>query len=180
MGASPLVGPVDQTQMLQALDDRVKILEQTAIIPVGLVAYCAGAVPNGWLAIDGSALNASRYGQLSNYLGGAANLPDASGRVLVGRNAATFATLLGTGGVETVLLTAAQSGLPAHTHTASGATAATVVNNTGSGGDLGAAGAYNQSSTAVTVTVNAVVAVGASAAHSNLQPYLVLIPIIKF
>lgn len=199
MSASPLVEPQDQTGMLQALQDRLTVLEQTAIVPVGLIAYCRGPVPNGWLWTDGSAFDTARYGQLAAHLGGG-TLPDLGGRVAVGLEAAgTFAVVGLTGGVETVTLTAAQSGLPAHStngeaaHThviaagaltgdftlssqvAGGPSGSPAGQGTGSPYALNRAGVTNAGSS----HVHTVTAAAASASHTNLQPYIVLTPIIK-
>jgi hypothetical protein len=87
------------------------------------------------------------------------------GRVLVGKNTSgTFATAGATGGAETVTLTAAQSGLPAHTHPTqnylipSGSSAYTT------GTYAIGAGSGTQANTAA----------DASEAHTNLQPYIVV------
>jgi microcystin-dependent protein len=98
-------------------------------VPVGGVFMFAGAaLPTGMLVCDGSAVNRADYPLLWQTLGttwGAGdgtltfNLPDLRGRVPVGTGQGaglTARTLAGTGGVESVTLTAAQSGLPAHTH----------------------------------------------------------------
>jgi len=87
------------------------------------------------------------------------------GRVLVGKEASgTFETAQEELGAETVTLTAAQSGLPAHTH---------VLNMTdGSGGALtlpGQQGSRAATHTGVTGAVSGGAA-SASEAHSNLQP----------
>lgn len=91
-----------------------------------------------------------------------------AGQFLVGKAAAgTFNTGGATGGAETVTLTAAQSGVPAHTHvvqtayTAVGSTAQTNVWNGNAG-----------SSWSLTSQANA--AANAASAHSNLPPYVVV------
>jgi microcystin-dependent protein len=178
MSLSSLVDPSDLNGALQSMDDRLKALESTGIIPVGLCAFCAGVVPSGWLLMDGSTIQATRYGQLVTYLGGSTSvaLPNAAGRIMVGKNAATFATMLSTGGVETVTLTAAQSGVPAHTHATGNGQDFVTTNNVAvaaSGASFGA-----QTGNVTNTAANTTAAAGSS--HSNLQPYIVLAPIIKF
>lgn len=156
--------------MLLRIQDRLSVLEQTAILPAGIIAWCATTVPDGWLVCDGSVISASRYGQLVARLGGT-TLPDLRGRVVVGKAASgAFVTLLGTGGAALVTLTSAQSGMPAHEHTyqipsviASGSTP----NNINAGGFTGA-------------TTTGGAGQNASQAHENMPPYIVLLPIIKF
>lgn len=186
--------------MLKELTDRLTVLEQTAIIPVGLIAYCRGPVPNGWLLANGSVIDAARYGQLVTHLGGT-TLPNLAGRFVVGIAAAgTFITIGGTGGAETVTLTGAQSGTSAHAHPAGttgagsahshGPGAGTTFLNVAAGGTavINAAGTllFPQSATTASeaahthsFTTPAAVAANASQAHANLPPYIILNPIIK-
>lgn len=196
MATSPLIGPTETDQMLLRLQDRLNVLEQTAILPPGIVAYCVGDVPDGWLFADGSTIATSRYGQLVARLGGT-TLPNLRGRVIVGQDAATFATLLATGGVETVTLTAAQSGEPGFSgntgndtpdhHHSSGSGLSFAVHGTGGPNGLTAApasfiGADTVTSGRSTVHAHSITIGSASAAsaHTNLPPYIVLRPIIKF
>lgn len=88
-----------------------------------------------------------------------------AGKVIVGIDAGQteFDTLDETGGAKTVTLTAAQSGLPAHSH----GLASHLI---GSGGSNISAG--SQSSSNPTNT-NSNTAEDAAEAHSNLQPYIV-------
>jgi microcystin-dependent protein len=98
-------------------------------VPVGVTMAFAGATaPEGYLICDGSSKLRADYPALFEVLGGASspyglpsgttfNVPDLRTRVPVGQNTTgTFATLGSTGGVESVVLTGAQSGLPAHNH----------------------------------------------------------------
>lgn len=107
--------------------DNVNIGERVATsTPAGVMAPFAGSTaPGGWLICDGSAVSRAQYSDLFASIGVAwgngdgsttFNLPDLRGRVPVGRNAGTFSSLAGTGGVESVTLSAAQSGLPSHSH----------------------------------------------------------------
>ena len=111
-----------------------------------------------------------------------------AGRVLVGFDSGQteFDTAEETGGAKTITLTAAQSGLPQHTHavtdpghvhaqqrfpTATGGSTGFTVDTSMSGTP---AAANNTASAVTGLTVNNVNAADASSAHSNLQPYIVV------
>jgi microcystin-dependent protein len=116
-------------------------------IPTGTVnAYAGSTAPTDWLLCFGQAVSRSTYSALfavvsTTYGVGDGtttfNLPDLRGRGIAGADnmggtdagRLSLANTLGTsGGSETVTLTAAQSGVPAHSH------ANTVTNNTVSTG----------------------------------------------
>jgi microcystin-dependent protein len=102
--------------------------------PGDIKAQGGSAVPSGWLACDGSAVNRATYGALYAALGGATspwgqgdgattfNLPDLRGRAPFGAGAAagdaTATThALGTKfGAEKVTLAAAEGSVPTHGH----------------------------------------------------------------
>jgi hypothetical protein len=91
-----------------------------------------------------------------------------AGRVMVGKNTSgTFATAGSAGGAETVTLTAAQSGLPAHSHNIS-----TYPYSKVGGGYV----TWYQGSTGTnfTGTTQDCSAANASSSHTNLQPYIVV------
>jgi hypothetical protein len=90
------------------------------------------------------------------------------GKVIVGiADSGTFHTLDATGGAETVTLTSAQSGVPAHAHTVPSRT-----DNSGAGTDnIVVEGQSGGSASTVPVSANS--AANASEAHTNLQPYIV-------
>lgn len=91
------------------------------------------------------------------------------GMVIVGKAASgTFNTLNGTGGAETVTLTAGQSGLPAHTHTIP-ARASSSVGNVARAMEPDT----NNTNGASTLTTDSAGGSSASDAHTNLQPYIV-------
>lgn len=149
-------------------------------LPAGSIIQWAGSVaPSNWFFADGAAVSRTTYASLFAAIGttyGAGdgsttfNLPDLRGRVPVGKNAGTFSTLGATGGAESVTLTSAQSGLPAHTHGVSWLNNINVAPFSGSYGAIGSNAAGN---------VNANAAQDAAQAHTNLQPYLVTNYIIK-
>lgn len=100
-----------------------------------------------------------------------------AGRVIVGKaGSGTFVTAGGTGGVETVTLTSAQSGSPAHSHPAGGDSNGTgyPYRNAGSlewgpalDGGTTSSGWWTQPATANSVAANA------ASAHTILQPYII-------
>ena len=110
----------------------------------------------------------------------------AAGRVLVGIDAGQteFDVVKETGGVKTVTLTAAQSGLPQHTHTqdAHSHNIAHVRDATTGGATTNIAKTVDTSSTAGTSTSTATATAvnqnagptAAAEAHTNLQPYIVV------
>lgn len=175
------------------------------LLPAGAMLDFAGtAAPTGFLACDGTAVSRATYATLFTAIGetwgvgdGSTtfNLPDFRRRVAVGSGGtgtAELDDLVGsTGGDETVTLTAAESGLPAHTHTitdgagahthtvpmdASGANTAPLPSSNGgtqSTDVTSSAGGHNH-------TVNNVSAAAASSAHNNMQPSAVVLKIIKY
>jgi hypothetical protein len=88
-----------------------------------------------------------------------------AGRVLVGINSSDpdFDAAEETGGVKEVTLTAAQSGLPSHSHTLLGGSF-----DGSSGAEPGNSRASDLGQTGTTGGTNA------SSAHTNLQPYIVV------
>ena len=120
-------------------------------------------------------MNASDSTDPSILLGFGTWVAFGAGRVPVGIDSsdANFNTAEETGGVKTVTLTAAQSGLPAHSHSASAASSYT----DGGNGNFpnGGVALYNDTSqTWNNITINNKAAQNASQAHSNLQPYIVV------
>lgn len=86
-------------------------------VPVGtIVAFAGVAAPVDWALCDGSAHGSPELTVVT----GSPNTPDLRGRFLLATSAGHPAGQ--TGGAEAVTLTAAQSGAPAHGHTASSGT----------------------------------------------------------
>lgn len=165
---------------------------------IGQIVMFAGTsakVPTGWKICDGSALSRTTYSNLYDVIGttwGSGNgsttfnIPDLRGRAPVGAGQGTGLTnrtLGDTVGAETVKLTAAQSGLPAHTHTLAGKVAYTTNgfegdqydSLTGTGEkavrtETASDGIHNMSATGAVSGG----ASGASSAHNNMQPSAVV------
>jgi len=149
----------------------------------GVVKQYAGVVaPNGYFICDGSAVSRSTYASLFAVVGTiygigdgttTFNIPDMRTRVPVGYKASdpNFGTLGNTGGETTHLLTASESGLPAHAHS---------ITSFSSGGGNSGQLLHQNTSPENLLSTNANVAANASAAHNNLQPYIVLNSIIKY
>jgi microcystin-dependent protein len=155
-----------------------------SVLPAGSIqAFAATTAPIGWLLCDGAAVSRTTYATLfaliSTTFGvgdGSTtfNVPNMKGRVIVGRDAAQteFDALGETGGEKTHLLTAAESGVPAHTHGFS-THDHTLVNKSGGGANA----ASDKFSATGTTSANA--AAAAASAHNNLQPYIAVAYIIK-
>lgn len=193
------------------------LLGTVGAVPVGSVtAFAGSSAPSGWLLCYGQAVSRTSYASLFITIGttygsgdGSTtfNLPDLRGRVPAGvdnmggsaasrltNTVLTASNTLGaTGGTQTHTLTAAQSGIPAHTHPVSDPTHAHTV--TGVNGvpafnfndlnigvlDSGYGNAYSKAtsyaSTGISVSSNT--ATNASSAHPITQPTIVLNYIIK-
>lgn len=122
------IGDWDESQLQKWLDTHTSPQSATAgdttapdaTVPIGgIIMWPLATLPatGEWVLCDGSAIDA-RYAEVRQM--GITTTPDMRGRTPVGKDSATFTSLLGAVGVETVTLTAAQSGLPTHTHAISG------------------------------------------------------------
>jgi microcystin-dependent protein len=144
--------------------------------PVGMISpYSGTTAPSGWLIADGSTVSQTTYAALYAITGhtfgtdpGSGNfiLPNLKGRIPVGIDSATFASLGATGGEEKHQLSISE--MPAHDHPGSYA----VYPSSGTKGP-----AYFESTSAQTGNV---VSQGGTASHNNLQPYIALNYIIKY
>ena len=111
-------------QWVEVLSSAVPTIQE--IVPVGTVVQSASiSAPTGWLLCEGQAVSRTEYSRLFAAIGtlyGSGNgtttfnVPDLKGRVPVGKDTGTFSALGLTGGSESVTLTSAQSGIPAHSH----------------------------------------------------------------
>jgi len=151
----------------------------STLIPIGAVMEYAGDDdPTGWLICDGRSLAESAqpnlFAVIGTTYGGSSpnfNLPDLQTNNKVAAGATDNADLGTTGGVSTVTLTAAQSGLPSHNHnfTTFGGV---------SNGVVGANLANIQSAANAGTTTTAGPDAAASS-HDNKPPFLRLHYIIK-
>lgn len=156
--------------------DGISLVEETTEAGT-MVPYGNATAPSGWLSCDGTAVSRTTYARLFTAIGttfgvgdGSTtfNVPDIRGRAPIGSGTGsglTARTLAATVGAETHTLSAAESGVGAHTHaTVAGSQypntspAAAVANEVTGGGGGGLA---------------------ASAGHNNMQPSLVMHFIIK-
>lgn len=144
------------------------------IIQIGTVVLWWGApsaIPSGWKECNGSD-----------------GTPNLRGRVAVGYDPTNNDYLMGsTGGAERVKLTGAQSGLLAHTHTATSTPHSHEIGVDGFNGSAGGSenrlgntfdGSRFTDAKTVGITVNEVPAQPATDFHENRQPYLALMYII--
>jgi len=178
----------------------VPIFEQVGVssTPTGSLFLYGGAlasIPGGFLLCDGAAVSETTFADLfaviaysfGNPGGGNFNLPDMRSKFPRGAPAAT--EVGGTGGVDSVTLTAAQSGVPAHGHGVTDPGHTHVIQVHGAGGSstiiekLTTAGppntTQNTDSKVTGLTVNNNTAAAASASHENRPAFLEVLYIIK-
>lgn len=176
--AIPLAQVAVAAQATEVLDANVTDLRQPFTVDrgrVGVVEFAYRAASWGTLLCDGSTFSQVRYPRLYAALG-TATLPDLRGRAPIGsgQGAGLSARSLGaTAGVETVTLTAAQSGMPAHTPQINAESFSSTRANPG--------GYMTVTSTGAPGVTNLpqVPAQNAASAHTNMQPSLALTPTIR-
>lgn len=148
-----------------ASDSAVKVASQQSIkayIDAAISTAKQALLPVGSIVVLGVSTNPGT-------LYGFGTWTAITGKVLVGKAASgTFATLDATGGAETVTLTAAESGVPAHTHPQR-------VGNGGGGAILSVPQVYYNATSGFAAAQDTDVnsAANAASAHNNLQPYIV-------
>jgi len=134
-------------------------------IPIsGTILWWNPALPDGFIECDGSLHNIATYPELfallGYYFGGADDwfqLPEPSGRMIVGAGASPFNSVGNTGGSETHTLTIAE--MPAHTHNL------VFSASTGPNARIAAGGAFSSNQPTGSA--------GGGGAHNNMPPYIV-------
>ena len=169
------------------------VSEPTLQVPVGMIVMYGSVttIPRGWLLCDGTGYAIATYPALYAVIGttygssGGFQVPNFTDRIPVGAGGTATGALgselgLGravgsTGGVATVTLTAAQSGMPGHRHT--------YTDNYRSAGIVvasGSTGIASNSQTEVTrATTSNPADANAVSSHTNLMPALTIAFIIK-
>lgn len=145
------------------------------VIPAGSVQAFAGVnIPAGWLKANGATYNTADYPALAAALGETGttfNVPQLSGRVIVGATSSDADFNLGvSGGAKTHTLSVSE--MPSHNHSI----ADNKVFGDKSGGFLGSASTGKWINTLTGLSTNDA---GGGQAHNNVQPYLALNWIIK-
>ena len=169
------------------------VSEPTLQVPVGMIVMYGSVttIPKGWLLCNGTGYAIATYPALYAVIGttygssGGFQVPNFTDRIPVGAGGTATGALgselgLGravgsTGGVATVTLTAAQSGMPGHRHT--------YTDNYRSAGIVvasGSTGIASNSQTEVTrATTSNPADANAVSSHTNLMPALTIAFIIK-
>lgn len=161
-------------------------------IPIGAIKAFAGtSAPNGYLLCDGASLLRTDYQKLFDVIGVAFgsvdgthfNVPDTKGRVLVPKytTIVEFDTIGKTGGVTTINLSHSHT-LNAHTHYASGNTAAAYSGANGSntsGTSIAGPGHWHAYGVTISASNNSAMGSSLSATQSIVNPYVVMNWIIK-
>lgn len=202
------------TSELEQLLMQIRILAEKGVsggVPAGVyMAYGGSTAPDGWVFCDGTSYTTTAQPGLFaacgyTYGGSGANfnVPDLRGRALVGLDnmggssanritAAWADTLGGTGGVESVTLTGAQSGLQDHAHSINDSghthdvelfTNDSLAQGTGIASSDDAGNSSNvvltSQSAFTNITIDSSGSVDAASSHTNLQPAMACTVIIK-
>jgi microcystin-dependent protein len=97
-GGTDIRGRVGSLETRTTAVETVNTTQNGFLVPTGcIMQWATNTPPSGWLLCDGQ--STSGYAALAAIVG--ASVPDLRGRVPVGRNSGTFATLGATGGAET-------------------------------------------------------------------------------
>lgn len=156
----------------------------TDVIPPGTIAWLGTTtIPSGWLLCDGSTKVQASYPNLYAAIGttfgpatgGNFTLPDLRGRGPIGNGTGSglsARTLAATGGEENHLLTTGE--MPSHSHANLGGGGFAIHSPTTPTYALSVAGSGNNFRDQTATDTS-----GGGGTHNNMQPFLVLVPIIK-
>lgn len=175
---------------ISSLKSRLNDLESVSglgRIPVGsIVDFMGSTAPSGWTLLDGTTITNGRrlYPNLWNILpdiykaGDDIKKPDTRGRVTVHQGGTNLNLAIGSiGGAETVALTEAQ--MPSHTHLAQ-----MVKTNFEASGYTVTSGSNGFTNRVYINTTtyygnNYIDYTGSGQAHNNLQPFIIVVKIMK-
>ena len=163
------------------------VSQQTRKIPAGLISiWPSSTIPPSWLLCNGSVYDIATYPALYAAIGNTYGSASPTFSVPDMRTFVPYytGTLNATGGTSTETLTAAQSGLVSHAHTYIDYwqnSQYTNVTDSGSGvSGIRNEGTSSETSSHLIISGTTYASgVAASAAHTNLQPYLLINFIIK-
>lgn len=164
--ASPALSGTPTAPTPGSTDNSTKVATTAfvrTILPPGVVvAFAGSAAPTGWLLCDGTLQNRTTQAALFSAIGtlyGAGDgsttfgIPDLRGRVPVGKDSGTFATMGAVGGEQTHLLTTTE--IPSHTHTFTTGTESADHTHSGVTGGRSAAHTHTYTQSAVVGTAGA-------------------------
>jgi microcystin-dependent protein len=139
-----------------------------AAVPIGApIPWLTATIPAGYREFDGSAIVQATHPKLFALFG--ATIPDLRGRMLMGAGGAPGYAVGALGGTTAETLTAAQSGLPAHSHNTQFQYLAW--ENTGYLRFLAHHDASYEQWIYYTSTITANAAQNAAQSHNNMPPY---------
>jgi microcystin-dependent protein len=156
--------PVDVRELAERLD--TLLMQMT---PVGApIAWLASQVPAGFIEFAGQTITSGQYPKLYALFGG--TLPDLRGKFLFGQDGSH--AVGSTGGETAHTLTAAESGMPAHSFQPLNLTRINQQFAYNTGGNVPVPPSYDVggAAAAATAVVN-VPAQNAAAGHNNMPPY---------
>jgi len=184
----------DQTDLSTALGNKVNLTtynEFFATLVGAIFPYAGATAPTGFLLCDGSAISRTTYSALFAKIGTTYgvgngtttfNIPDARGRVIVGKSSDTeFATLGQVGGAKTNTLDVTQ--IPAHSHRmraySHNVDSGWLPDDTSWLGSITQAGATDRPNPPMRGNGGVMENTGSGLAHNNIQPYITINYIIK-
>lgn len=189
---SPVIyGAKDLQELAFRLDALLLELANAIYSPGDLKLSAYESVPTGWLLCNGQAVSRTTFAALFAIIGTTwgegnktttFNVPDAKDKILIGVGPTSSGrpthALGNTGGVETVTLAGAQSGVPQHRHSVQ--VAPGELPAAAAGNKRGGLGSHFTTGTSVDgQNTGSAGPTNAAAAHNNMPPYFVANWLIK-